>query len=218
MFYFSALKKGDVLLPILSKNFLFSRPCESELTYAIDKNKTVIPISFDPRCSDILERPEMYSSQDEDIELRAPKIEAILMRANRIPANGRFDADFEANAQQLLQCILQEFEKIDNRWFHGQPASLSRTVSNSTVDPDSYETRSQLMRQMVQNLETAVNEAADAQPLDLRRAQDYAILSILRRFNRQLYNNDELDPESLDYAIKVSGTHSLVTAFNDSRC
>ena len=106
-FYFGALRKGSILLPILSKSFVYSRACESELTFAADKGKTIIPILLDPEYSRVLDAPEDYTCECEDIELRAPKLEAILACANRIPASlhSPFDQAFEANGEALLTQI-----------------------------------------------------------------------------------------------------------------
>jgi hypothetical protein len=110
-FYFPALKKATILLPVLSANFMFSRACETEITYAVDKRKKIIPILCDENYMHVLDRPEDYAEKDEDIEMRAPKLEVFLSDCNRVPANGPFDQQFEANAENLYQQILASLEQ-----------------------------------------------------------------------------------------------------------
>lgn len=40
-FYFHALKKGSIFLPSLSPSFLFSKACDTEISYAVDHDKLV---------------------------------------------------------------------------------------------------------------------------------------------------------------------------------
>ena len=76
-------------MPILSPSFCFSKACETEITYAVDKNKQVcwhlvvvysdcclqiIPVVCDPGYMEVLNDPEEFTETDEDIELRAPKL------------------------------------------------------------------------------------------------------------------------------------------------
>eukprot|EP00658_Telonema_sp_P-2_P046595 TRINITY_DN3483_c0_g1_i6.p1 TRINITY_DN3483_c0_g1~~TRINITY_DN3483_c0_g1_i6.p1 ORF type:complete len:746 (-),score=171.31 TRINITY_DN3483_c0_g1_i6:244-2481(-) len=110
-FYFSALRKADILLPILSKSFIFSLACESELTYAEDKRKIIIPILCDPDYMAVLDTPELYIDMDPDIELRGPKLGAILQQHNRFPANDKFADDFSKNAAKLLARVQAELAK-----------------------------------------------------------------------------------------------------------
>lgn len=108
-FYFPKLHHAKILLPLMSESFLFSRACEDEITYAYDNRKKIIPINAQPTFTQVLRHPERFTGDCEDIEIKAPKIGAMLQGANCVPSSSRqFDADdnaFEENCQRLLQAI-----------------------------------------------------------------------------------------------------------------
>ena len=82
--FFPHLKRALILLPILSKSFFFSAACEDELTYAFDRERRTIPVVCDPEYIDVLANPEEYTEMDEDIELRAPKLEVLLHSGTKV--------------------------------------------------------------------------------------------------------------------------------------
>ena len=81
-FCFTHLRRALILLPILSKSFLFSRACEDELTFAYDLS--IIPVVCDDEYTDVLSNPEAYTETSEDIEIIAAKLASILHSRTRV--------------------------------------------------------------------------------------------------------------------------------------
>jgi hypothetical protein len=101
--YFPVLKKGTVMVLLLSKSFLFSRGCEDELTFGYNNRKTIIPLLVDEKFRAVLRNPENFVHECADIEIRAPKFEAILQGLQHFPSGaGEFEDHFEMHAKQLL--------------------------------------------------------------------------------------------------------------------
>lgn len=184
-FYFSALRKADLLLPVLSRSFVFSRACESELTYGEDKRKQIIPILCDPDYLTVLNNPEDFLEEDDDIELRAPKIDSILTQKNRFPANGRFEDDFEANAEQLLGLITRLLEESKKGMGGGHTDHLE------LPPPWDREPADTPIKKMVSLLQREPSPS------------DHALVATLKALTASLYKDDVLQEEHCRAAIEV---------------
>lgn len=114
-FWFLRCKKAHILIPILCGSMLFSQACEDEITYAKDNGKVFLPVVCNPDYQDIIDNPEKYLERPggEDIESRVCKISSFLNVANRVPANGKFQDNFEANAQNLLARIQERLKQFE---------------------------------------------------------------------------------------------------------
>ena len=108
-FFFPALKAAKMLVPILSRSFLFSNACEDEVTYAVNRRIPIVPVlhDLDDGFAEVMASPESFVADDEDIHFRVPKLQSILDNANRLPNKGRFDDNWDQNIQVLCDRIYQ---------------------------------------------------------------------------------------------------------------
>jgi len=92
-FFFPALSKATVFVPILSREFFFSKGCEDETTYAWDKRKVFVPILHDYEAlAQVLRCPEAFVDRNDAICEVVPKLESFFNQCNRIPGIGRLHA------------------------------------------------------------------------------------------------------------------------------
>ena len=101
-FYFTALSRAVIFMPILSDTYLFSKACEDEMTYAWDKRKAFVPVlATSEGYQAVMGSPESYVDRCFDIDEVVPKLESFLNQTNRIPPNSDFDSDFEQNFAEV---------------------------------------------------------------------------------------------------------------------
>lgn len=105
-FFFPALVKATVFVPIVSQSFFFSKACEDEATFAWDKRKVFVPILHDyDDMAKLLAAPEQFLDRNGDICEVVPKLESFFNQCNRIPGTGKFEDDFEDNMEALIEVI-----------------------------------------------------------------------------------------------------------------
>lgn len=100
----------------------------------------MIPVVCDPQYQKVLDHPEDYTDQDEDCEIRMPKLQSLLGDRNRMPGGElrRFDDDFNTNAAELLktirECLREEEAKLACRGSCDKADPLGRSLKDIEVD------------------------------------------------------------------------------------
>jgi len=87
-YYFPALCRAKIFMPILSDTFLFSTACEDECTFAWDKRKPFVPIACKNNYCDVLRNPGEFYNKRADLEDFLPKFESMFNQCNRFPPAG----------------------------------------------------------------------------------------------------------------------------------
>eukprot|EP00658_Telonema_sp_P-2_P029561 TRINITY_DN22478_c0_g1_i4.p1 TRINITY_DN22478_c0_g1~~TRINITY_DN22478_c0_g1_i4.p1 ORF type:complete len:246 (+),score=50.88 TRINITY_DN22478_c0_g1_i4:142-879(+) len=107
-----------VVIPLLSPAFFESKACRDELIFADNHQKSIVPVLCEP-----LKNEEVPSG-----------MEMILQSRNRVPDQGRFEDDLDANFASLLEGIRHQLSMIADGAVRedGETNVLARSRSGST--------------------------------------------------------------------------------------
>ena len=91
-------QQSTVVIPVLSDSFFESQECRDELTFARNEGKAIVPV---------LAEPFNYGRCPLDCRM-------MLQGTNRIPSDGHFADDFDANMANLLRDMETQFSRAKN--------------------------------------------------------------------------------------------------------
>ena len=77
----------------------------SQVTYACDNGKLIIPLLWELNYEEIFYSPEKFVDEQKDIEMMAPKMQAILNARMRLPWFGSFGDNFDNNLTALVALL-----------------------------------------------------------------------------------------------------------------